>query len=182
MAKPKAQTKRYLGLDLSLSPGLAVIDVKGRIPTLVYAGSVATDTNINHAARSVVVESFIAQNVYEYMPFDIVLREDFTSGKNKDATRAVFNSWTAADRALNVFGYEAAKFKKGEHLTPTTVKKAIGGSGRADKEDVAKGVRRLLRLPDDYPFKDGNDDSDACAVILTYLLRENLIDAEVAAA
>lgn len=148
----------------------------------MYAGSIATDTSINYAARSVVVESFIAQAVFAHMPLDMCLRENFTSGKSKDANRAVFNAWAAADRALNVFGYECAKFKKGEEIAPSTVKRIVGGSGRAEKEDVAKGVRKYLRLPDDYKFAAGYDDSDACAVILAYLIRENLIDTEADAA
>lgn len=179
IAKPKAQTKRYLGLDLSLSPGLAVIDVKERIPTLVYAGSVATDTDINDATRSVVVESFIAHQVYAHRPFDAILREDFTTGRNKRATQTIFNAWAAADRALHSFGYTVDDVKP--VLAPTTVKKLVAGNGKAEKKDVAEGVRKYLRLPSDYKWRSGYDDADACAVILAYLIRERLIDVAEAA-
>ncbi|MDQ0168725.1 hypothetical protein J2T19_000162 [Paenibacillus tundrae] len=43
-------------------------------------------------------------------------------------------------------------------------------------------MRKYLRLPSDYKFAAGYDDSDACAVILAYLIRENLIDTEADAA
>ena len=106
------------------------------------------------------------------------MREDFISGRNKRATQLVFSSWAAADLALHTFGYlvDPASLK----LTPTTVKKTVTGSGKAEKSEVAEAVRRMLRLPPDYPFAKGYDDSDACAVILAYLLRENLIDGGVA--
>jgi crossover junction endodeoxyribonuclease RuvC len=66
-------------------------------------------------------------------------------------------------------------------LTPTTVKKLVAGNGKAEKKDVAGGVRKYLRLPSDYKFAAGYDDSDACAVILAYLIREGLIDVAEAA-
>lgn len=150
------------------------------MPTLIYADSVATTADDKDAERSAVVESFVAQTVYAYKPFEMVLREDFTTGRNKRATQTIFNAWASADRALNTFGYAVVKFKPSEELTPTTVKKIVAGSGKAEKEQVAEAVRKWLRLPSDYPFAKGFDDSDACAVILAYLIRENLIDGGIA--
>lgn len=163
---------------MSLSPGIAVIDVKDRIPTLVYADSVATTADDKDAERSAVVQAFIAQVIYAYKPFNTVLREDFTAGRNKRATQTVFSAWSAADRALHTFGYTVDNVKPA--LSPTSVKKLVTGNGKAEKAEVAEAVRRWLRLPDDYPFRAGYDDSDACAVILAYLIRENLIDGGVA--
>lgn len=61
-------------------------------------------------------------------------------------------------------------------LSPTSVKKYVAGSGKAEKPEVAEGVRKYLRLSDGYKWRTGYDDSDACAVALSYLLRENMID------
>lgn len=153
--------------------------MRNRTPHLIAASSVATTNDDTDAVRNVAVESFISQFIYENRPFDIVVREDFTTGRNKRATQLVFGSWAAADRALLAFGYRAENLKP--PLSPTYVKKAVTGDGKAEKSEVAKAVRKWLRLPDDYPFRAGYDDSDACAVILAYLIRENLIDVEVAA-
>jgi crossover junction endodeoxyribonuclease RuvC len=174
----KPEIKRFLGLDLSLSPGLAVIDVRDRIPTLIYAGSVATSPADNDAIRSLTVESFIADKVYAYRPFTLVLREDFTAGRNKRATQTIFSAWSAADRALHSYGYAVADVKP--VLAPTSVKKLVAGSGKAEKPEVAAAVTRILRLADDYAWRTGYDDSDACAVVLAYLIRENVIDGAVA--
>lgn len=172
---PKSITSRYLGLDLSLSPGIAAIDVRDRVPSLVAATSIGTTTADNDAIRSFAVESFIAQFVFKHRPFSLVLREDFTTGRNKRATQTIFSAWSAADRALHAFGYVADDTKP--PLSPSTVKRLVAGNGKAEKPEVAEGVRKLLRLASDYKFATGYDDSDACAVILAYLLREGLIEA-----
>lgn len=80
-------------------------------------------------------------------------------------------AWSAVDRSLSRLGLVVA-----DNLSPSTVKKAVTGNGRAEKPQVAEAVRRYLRLGPDYKFNAGYDDSDACAVALAYLLRENLID------
>lgn len=166
--------KRYCGLDLSLSPGLAVIDVKDRRPTLVYAGSVATSNADNDAVRASVVQTFVAAAAYRYRPFDTIVREDFTSGRNKRATQTIFAAWSAADRALHTYGYAVTETRP--TLSPTRVKKIVAGDGSADKATVAAAVRAFLRLDADYAFNAGYDDSDAAAVVLAYLIQEELID------
>lgn len=114
----------------------------------------------------------------EHRPFDIVVREDFTSGRNKRATQTVFSAWAAADKALQAYGYKAEDLKPA--LSPTSVKKLVTGNGKAEKDVVAAGVRKLLRLPDDHAFRPGYDDSDALAVCLAYAIREKLIEEEAA--
>lgn len=73
-----------------------------------------------------------------------------------------------------MYGYTAQDTKP--PLAPTSVKKLTTGNGKAEKPEVAEAVRRILRLGADYTFKAGYDDSDAAAVILAYLVREDLID------
>ncbi|MNC32978.1 Holliday junction resolvase [compost metagenome] len=134
----------------------------------------ATSTDDTDAIRNYTVETFIAAFLREHRPFDIVVREDFTSGRNKRATQTIFSAWAAADRALSAYGYQAEDLKPA--LSPTSVKKYVTGSGKAEKPEVAEGVRKYLRLADGYKWRTGYDDADACAVALSYLLRENMID------
>ncbi|WP_433946911.1 crossover junction endodeoxyribonuclease RuvC [Paenibacillus sp. SN-8-1] len=182
LAKKPTQPKfRILGLDLSLSPGIAAIEVRNRQPYLLAAASVATSSADTDAVRNFTVESFVAQFIYAHRPFDIVVREDFTAGRNKRATQTIFSAWSAADRALAAYGYRAEDLKPA--LAPTSVKKIVTGNGKAEKDEVARAVRKWLRLGADYVFRSGYDDSDALAVCLAYLIREGLIDpiAEAAA-
>lgn len=161
---------------MSLSPGIAAIEVRGRTPYLIAATSVATSSADTDVIRNYTVETFLAQFIREHRPFDIVVREDFTAGRNKRATQTIFSAWAAADRALSAYGYRAEDLKPA--LAPTSVKKLVTGTGKAEKDEVAAAVRKWLRLPADYPFRAGYDDSDALAVCLAYLIRENLIDTE----
>ena len=130
--------------------------------------------------RNYTVETFIAQFIREHRPFDIVVREDFTAGRNKRATQTIFSAWAAADRALSAYGYHADDLKPA--LAPTAVKRLVTGNGKAEKDEVAAAVRKWLRLDLAYPFRPGYDDSDAAAVCLAYLIREKLIDTEGIAA
>jgi Holliday junction resolvasome RuvABC endonuclease subunit len=49
------------------------------------------------------------------------------------------------------------------------------GNGKAEKIDVEYAVRELLDLDASYIFI-SDDASDACGVILTYLIEKGLID------
>lgn len=168
-------TDRYLGLDLSLSPGFAVIDVKNRRPTLITAQSVATDAKSPDSQRFAYIEAKTVQIAHEYRPFTAIVREDFTAGRNKRANQGIFGAWAAVDAGLGRYGLTVTDVGK-PALSPTNVKKLVAGKGTAEKTEVAEAVRRILRLPSDYKFAKGYDDSDACAVALAYLIRENLID------
>lgn len=169
----KQERTRYLGLDLSLSPGIAVIDLIGRTPRLVYASSLATKATDNDAVRHELIHAFITQVTAANRPIDVVVREDFTAGRNKRATQAIFNAWAAADRALHTFGYTCETVPI---LSPTKVKKLVTGNGKAEKDEVAASVIRRLYLDPAHTWRSGYDDSDACAVVLAYLIEKGLID------
>lgn len=172
--KPALPNFRILALDLSLSPGIAALEVRNRVPYLLACDSVGTTTADSDSVRNYTVETFLASFIREHRPFDVVVREDFTSGRNKRATQTIFSAWAAADKALAAYGYEALAPKPA--LSPTSVKKLVTGSGKAEKDVVAEAVRRYLRLDPAFKFRAGYDDSDACAVALAYLIRENIID------
>ena len=64
-----------------------------------------------------------------------------------------------------------------EEVTPMTVKKVVGGSGKCTKEEVAEGILKYLPY---QQRKQGirfetNDLSDAVAVGITYAIKKNLI-------
>lgn len=178
MERKRAKPKRYAGLDLSLtSPGFAVVDVKNRVPTLVATSIVKTDAGEARPLRYEVIEAHALLFFREHKPDSEIIREVWPPARNYDQNDKVHGAWSAVDRALSRLGYEVA-----DNLTPPNVKKLVTGNGRAEKDVVAEAVRRILRLGPDYKFAAGYDDSDALAVILAYLIRENLIDTEVAAA
>jgi len=166
---------RILAIDISASPGFAVIDVKtlkaGKKIVLVHVDSVKTSTETTDSQRYAYIEAKTVQVVHEYGPFDAVCREHFTKGRSKRATQLVFGSWAAVDSALGRYGYA---IPTDNEFTPSTVKKAATGKGSADKTEVEAGVRKRLSLADDFVFKT-DDESDAVATGLAYLINEGVI-------
>ena len=168
--------RRLLAIDTSASPGFAVIEWGGRnkAPKLLYADALKTTTDHTDAERYSAVHAFASLVCFRYGPFDAVVREHFTKGGSKRSTQLVFGAWSAVDMALKQFGYT---IDASNELTPSTVKKAVGISGKSDKAQVEQGVRKALALPDDYVFPNnaGGDASDAAAIGIAYLKREGII-------
>ncbi len=164
---------RILAIDISTNPGFAVLDVKTRKgvnkASLVRVASVKTNTNNPDAQRYSYIEALATMIAHEYAPFDKVIREHFTKGRNKRSTQTVFGAWAAIDIALMKYGY-----KVDEEITPSSVKKIVTGDGTADKDKVEEYVREWLTLPEEFTFK-SDDESDAIAVGLAYLINEGVI-------
>lgn len=174
----KPKPKRLLAIDTSASPGFAVLEYGANKPVnLVYTDAFPTDTSLSDAERFEVVRASTALICYKYgtaTPFDVVVREHFIKGGSKRGTQLVFGGWAAVDMALKAFGYV---IDSNNEIPPTTVKKAVGISGKATKAEVEQGVRQALNLPDDYVFPNnkGGDASDAAAIGIAYLKREGAI-------
>lgn len=172
---PKPKPKRLLAIDTSASPGFAVIEYGANKPaSLVYTDAFPTDTSLSDAERFEVVRSATALICYKYGPFDVVVREHFIKGGSKRGTQLVFGGWAAVDMGLQAFGYT---IDPANEMAVSSVKKAVGISGKATKAEVEQGVRQALSLPDDYVFPNnkGGDASDAAAIGIAYLKREGAI-------
>lgn len=161
---------RVLGLDLSLtSPGFAVIEVKNGKPRLITSANFKTNSDTAQALRYEEIEAFTLLFIRENKPFDKIIRELWPPSRSFAQNNKIHGSWSAVERALLRYGYEVDT-----NLTPSNVKKTVTGDGSATKPKVADSVRKILRLPADYKFPT-DDHSDACAIALTYLIREKLI-------
>jgi len=168
----RAKPFRIIAFDISASPGVAVVEIKSGKPKLKYAGSIKTDTSSPDSQRFAAVEALAIVALHEYGPFNAVVREHFTKGSSKRSTQLVFGSWAMIDTALGRYGYSVDS-----EITPSAVKKAVGGHGGADKSEVETGVRRIMKLSDDYTFV-SNDASDAAAIALAYAIQNGLIKTE----
>ena len=165
----KKKKMRILAIDTSASPGFAVLDyMPGELPTIVYADALKTDSKKPDSERYEAIAAFVTLLVFRYGPFDVVCREHFTKGGSKRSTQLVFGAWSAVDMALGSYGYHTdAK----DEIPPTQVKKAVTGKGKAEKDEVEQGVRKRLKLPDNYTFSNnsGGDTSDAVAVAIAWI-------------
>jgi crossover junction endodeoxyribonuclease RuvC len=133
----------------------------GRPPGLVAAGVVRTPPTADIAARLLALEVEIDSWLAEHRP-DAVAVERVFSQHN---VRTVMG--TAQAGAVAVLCAARRGLPVALH-TPSEVKAAVTGSGRADKAQVTTMVMRLLRLDD--PPKPA-DTADALALAICHLWR-----------
>jgi crossover junction endodeoxyribonuclease RuvC len=154
---------RVLGVDPGLTRcGLGVVDgAPGRPPGLVAAGVARTPPGDDIAARLLALETEIESWLDRYQP-DAVAVERVFSQHN---VRTVMG--TAQAGAVAVLCAARHRLPVALH-TPSEVKAAVTGSGRADKAQVTTMVMRLLRLAD--PPRPA-DTADALALAICQLWR-----------
>jgi crossover junction endodeoxyribonuclease RuvC len=167
---------RVLGIDPGLTRcGVGVVEgAVGRPLRMVEVGVVRTPVDDPVADRLVALERGIEEWLDAFRP-DAVAVERVFSQHN---LRTVMGTAQASGVAM------VAVARRGLPValhTPSEVKAAVTGSGRADKAQVAAMVTRLLRL--DAPPRPA-DASDALALAICHLWRgaaQQRIEAAVAA-
>jgi len=154
---------RVLGVDPGLTRcGIGVIDgTVGKPPVLTAADVIRTPAGQDIAARLLALEVEIDRWLAEYEP-DAVAVERVFSQHN---VRTVMG--TAQAGAVAIVCAARRGLPVALH-TPSEVKAAVTGSGRADKAQVTAMVMRLLRM-DDPPRP--ADTADALALAICHLWR-----------
>jgi crossover junction endodeoxyribonuclease RuvC len=157
------QPVRVLGVDPGLTRcGLGVVQgVPGKAPQLVAVGIVRTPSDDDVAARLLAIESEIDRWLSEHQP-DAVAVERVFSQRN---VRTVMG--TAQAGAVAIVCAARRGLPVALH-TPSEVKAAVTGNGRADKDQVTTMVTRLLRMTD--PPRPA-DAADALALAICHLWR-----------
>lgn len=132
---------RVLGVDPGLTRcGVGVVEgVPGRPPRLLGVGVIRTSPALDPAQRLLQVEEALEAWRAEYAP-DVVAVERVFAQHN---VQTVMGTAQAAGVAMLVAARHGLPV--GLH-TPSEVKAAITGSGRAEKTQVGVMVARILRL------------------------------------
>jgi crossover junction endodeoxyribonuclease RuvC len=158
---------RVLGVDPGLTRcGLAAIDGRpGRRAQLVAVDVVRTPASADLAARLLGVGEAVEGWIEQLRP-DVVAVERVFSQHN---VRTVMGTAQAAGVA--VLAAARAGVPVALH-TPSEVKAAVTGNGRAGKEQVAAMVTRILRLP---AAPTPADASDALALAICHLWRDGTV-------
>jgi crossover junction endodeoxyribonuclease RuvC len=154
---------RVLGVDPGLTRcGLGVVEGQvGRSPRLVHVDVVRTPADADVGARLCAIEAIVEEWLDRYAP-DAVAVERVFSQHNVRTVMGTAQSGAVAIVAAARRGIPVALH------TPSEVKAAVTGSGRADKGQVAAMVTRLLRL--DAPPRPA-DAADALALAVCHLWR-----------
>lgn len=155
---------RVLGVDPGLTRcGIGVVDGgRGREVSCVAVTVVRTPADSALSARLMAVADAVEQWLDAYRPEAVAIERVFSQHNVRTAMGTAqaggVVALSAARRGLPVVFH-----------TPSEVKAAVTGSGRADKGQVTAMVTKLLRLPDKpHPA----DAADALALAICHLWRE----------
>ena len=165
-----AKHVRILGIDPGLSRcGYAVIDYDGRTPTPVEYGLIRTSPSIATPSRLHEIITELRRIIREFSPSEIAVE------------RVYFfrNVSTAIDVAMIIGAALVLGIDEGlsaKQYAPLQVKRAIVGTGRADKNQVQRMVMALYNL-DEIPKPP--DVADALAIALTHAHLRNAPESAV---
>lgn len=154
---------RVLGMDPGLTRcGVAVLDGEvGRPPTALHIGIIASAPSLPVELRLSQLEAALDELVAAHRPDAIAIERVFSQHNVRTAMgtaqAAAMGLLVAARRGLPVALH-----------TPSEVKAAVTGSGRADKAQVTQMVTRIMRL-DVAPTP--ADAADAVAIAICHLWR-----------
>ncbi|MEU4605925.1 crossover junction endodeoxyribonuclease RuvC [Kribbella sp. NPDC023972] len=132
---------RVLGVDPGLTRcGLGIVEGSpGKPPALVAVGVIRTPAELDVAKRLVRIEAELEEWITKYRPDSVAVERVFAQHN----VRTVMGTAQASGVAMVV----AARRGLPVALhTPSEVKAAVTGSGRAGKEQVTTMVTRILKL------------------------------------
>jgi crossover junction endodeoxyribonuclease RuvC len=154
---------RVLGVDPGLTRcGIGVVEgAPGRPPALVDADVIRTPPDADVAARLLALETEIGRWLAAHRP-DAVAVERVFSQHNVRTVMGTAQAGAVAIVCAARRGLPVALY------TPSEVKAAVTGSGRADKPQITAMVMRLLRMAD--PPRPA-DTADALALAICHLWR-----------
>ncbi|MFK4541804.1 crossover junction endodeoxyribonuclease RuvC [Streptomyces tendae] len=163
MIDERGRPVRVLGVDPGLTRcGIGVVEgVAGRPLTMIGVGVVRTASDADLGHRLVAVEQGIEQWLDEHRPECVAVERVFSQHN----VRTVMG--TAQASAVAILCASRRGIPVALH-TPSEVKAAVTGSGRADKAQVGAMVTRLLRLA--APPKPA-DAADALALAICHIWR-----------
>jgi len=154
---------RVLGVDPGLTRcGIGVIEgLPGSTLKLVGVGVIKTSSDAPLEQRLLVLERELISWIEQYHPDRIAVERVFSQHN----VRTVMGTGQAAGIALLI----AARFGIPVVMhTPSEVKAAVTGSGRANKIQVAEMVKRLLSLTE---IPKPVDSTDALALAICHIWR-----------
>lgn len=148
---------RIIGIDPgSRYTGYGIIEAQRGRAQLLVAGRISTAAG-EMPQRLLQISRELAALIAEYQPEEAAVEQVFV---NKNVQSALV---LGQARGVAICALAAADLSVAEY-TPSSVKQALTGSGRADKLQVQQMVKILLKLQNPLAV----DASDALAIALTH--------------
>jgi crossover junction endodeoxyribonuclease RuvC len=151
------QELRILGIDPGLANcGWGVVGVRGSTLLPLAYGSITTSASEEMPQRLANIYNQISEVILKYQPSDLSIETVYHKGNSKSAIA------TAQARGAALVAAATKQLFVGEYA-PAAIKKAVVGSGSADKGQVQYMVRVILGL-DHTPTPDHAADALAAAI------------------
>ena len=149
---------KVLGIDPGSNiTGYGIVEERGGGVRHIDNGTIAPKSTLPLAQRLLEIHSGLVALIEAHRP-DAVVVENVFCAKNARSALILGHARGAAMLAAGSAGVPIAEY------TPSEVKLAVSGSGRADKEQIQKMVRAILALPEVAC----EDASDALAVAICH--------------
>lgn len=158
-----------LGADLSLKrPGFCLIKINnGEIEKLkLYSVDNKTDKKKCHGELLADIRNAFLKLAFPFKPYLYAVRETEIMFQKVPSERSLSKVVGLMDWVLWTM-YE----KEWHSIYPTTIKKIITGSGKADKAQVAEELKKYVG---EQQYK-CDDESDAVAVAIAWLIQQGQI-------
>jgi crossover junction endodeoxyribonuclease RuvC len=152
---------KVLGIDPGLTRcGVGVLSgLPGKALTFIAVGVIRTPPSAPLADRLHQINRGLSEWIDEHQPDEISVERVFVQANRRSAMETA----QAAGLALTL---AASRNIPVTLHTPSEVKAAVTGSGRADKAQVGEMVRRLLKLTD---VPEPADAADALALAICHI-------------
>ena len=148
---------RLLGVDPgSIKTGVGIIDVQGNHIRHVFHTVIRTGKG-EFDQRLFVLFAELSHIIEQYKPTDAAIEDVFVS-KNVGSALKLGQARGALIAACGAHGLRVSPY------SPTKVKQAVVGFGRAEKDQIGHMVRMLLHPPEPVP----EDAADALAVAICH--------------
>jgi len=150
---------RIIGIDPGYERlGIAVVEKENGKESLIHSECFQTDTKLSFHERLQLLGEQLENVIKKHKPEHLALENIFFNTNQKTAmdvaaVRGVI-LYVARSNGLETFEY-----------SPPQIKSAVGGSGRADKKEVAAMLHHLIDINKKISL---DDEYDAIAVALTH--------------
>lgn len=168
MSQPKNKGRIIFALDMSMNAsGWAVVKIDNGSIKLLATGEIKPNPKKPHGERLVLIRERLNEVYKEYKPTDVVKEAGFA--RFIKATQVLYKAYGVTEELFAGLGHgQIPEYSAG------TIKKVVGGHGKAKKEEVEAGVRKFVELPKGYTFPSDNV-SDAVAVAITHAKKKKYI-------
>jgi crossover junction endodeoxyribonuclease RuvC len=148
--------------------GIAVIEKEtGGKEVLLFSECFKTDKKLSHPERLGLIKARIEEVISQYQPTSLAIETLFFTNNQKTALLV------AEARGAIISTSQTASLKVSEY-TPNSIKLAVTGYGKSDKNAIIKMVPQLIKIsPEKMKQIIHDDEYDAIAVGLTHFAMQN---------